>query len=389
MAAWLASLRTSCSWCDPPPAEGRDTRRALLRYGRAVAVPASLLLALWLLAGEQADQFLFVPVLGVAAVALGEGVPGGLVAAAISTAGCVAIISGQGGTFQALRLTGAGLVSLVVAVAAGALRGAYRRAEVERLAAERLAERLERERAETQRAVQLRDQVLAVVSHDLRSPLASIVIAADRLERRFGATVPEARRHAESIRNRAEGMSRLIHDLLDVASIEAGRLGIRCRPEDPARIAQDAVDAIALLAGERGLRLAVRAPESLPPLECDRDRLLQVLSNLLGNAVKIVPAGGAVTVEVESSGDEVRFVVSDSGPGIAPEDLPHVFDRFRRGGAVEYSGAGLGLAIAKGIVDAHRGRIAAESAPGEGARFTVTLPGRGRSGDPSADSATR
>jgi len=369
-ARWLAAERPGSS--GPAPTAAR-LPRTLLDLFIAILVPLALLLALGALAGPHADQFLFVPVVGVAVVALARGVAAGLVATAIAIAGC-ARLSSAGGDFEVIRIAGLGVVSALVATAAGSLRDAYRRAAEERAAAERLAERLAREHAETERAVSLRDQVLAVVSHDLKAPLASISIGAERLARRLGEQMPDARRLLEAIRRRTEEMSRLIQDLVDVASIEAGRLSMRPEPRDPRQIAREAIDAISLLAQERGLRVALEESPALPEITCDGGRVLQVLSNLLGNAVKVTPSGGTVTLEVAPATGEVRFSVRDTGPGIARDDLPHVFERFRRGRDVGYAGAGLGLAIAKGIVEAHRGWIAAESTPGAGARFTFGIP---------------
>jgi signal transduction histidine kinase len=267
-----------------------------------------------------------------------------------------------------------GVVAVLVSAAAGSLRSAYRRAGEERAAAVAAAEQLACEKARAERAVDVRDQVLAVVSHDLKNPLATIGVTADLLERRCDRLAPELSRHARTIRQNVLGANRLIGDLLDAASIEAGRLSLHLRPATAGDIARDAVDRIRPLAEAAGLVVNLELPG--PPVEvaCDRDRVLQVFSNLIGNAVKATPSDGTIGVALEAAPGEIRFTVSDTGCGIDPEELPHLFDRFRRGRSAQYQGSGLGLAIARGIVEAHGGTIGVDSAPGRGTRFSFTLP---------------
>ena len=227
-----------------------------------------------------------------------------------------------------------------------------------------------------QAAVRAREDVLHVVSHDLGNSLSAIVVTTTVLLR----TLPDdeanedLRRRVSGIRDLARRMQRLRQDLLDVASIEGGRLGIEWDRWNAADVAREALESFAPLAAEKGLDLASEIPDALPPVDGDRERVLQVLANLLGNAVKFTPQGGRVALSVAADGDEVRFAVSDTGPGIPPEHLPHVFDRFWKVRAANRQGAGLGLAIARGIVEAHDGRIWVESAPGAGSTFSFTLP---------------
>jgi signal transduction histidine kinase len=169
-------------------------------------------------------------------------------------------------------------------------------------------------------------------------------------------------------------MGRLIDDLLDFASLEAGRLSLAPTTQAAAPLVHDACQLFADIARDKGLRLACETGADLPPVPCDRDRVLQVLANLLDNAVKATPAGGAVVVRAEARPGEVCFSVADTGPGMPAEELPHLFERFRRGRQAGYRGTGLGLAIARGIVSAHGGRIWADSAPGRGSTFWFTLP---------------
>lgn len=225
-------------------------------------------------------------------------------------------------------------------------------------------------------AIRAREDVLHVVSHDLGNSLSAIIVTTTVLLR----TLPEdegsgeMRKRISSIRDLSRRMQRLRQDLLDVASIESGRLAIEWDSFDPGALASQAADDFAGLAGEKEVTVERDITDGLPVLAGDRERILQVLANLLGNAVKFTPQGGRVGVCVRGEEDEMRFEVWDTGPGIAPDDLGHVFDRFWKVRAANRHGAGLGLAIAKGIVEAHDGRIWAESTQGEGSTFVFTLP---------------
>jgi len=221
-----------------------------------------------------------------------------------------------------------------------------------------------------QDAIGVRDQLLAVVSHDLRAPLATIVMATGLLE--DGNQVREA---STKILHAASRMDRMIGDLLDYASIEAGKLSIVVRPHDVAGIFEETQLAFDELARARGIHLAISIGERVGRVLCDRDRILQVTANLVGNALKVVPPGGSVTVRAERHGDEVTFGVSDSGPGISERDQARLFERYWRSASAGYRGTGLGLSIARGLVEAHGGRIWVESELGAGATFLFTLPG--------------
>ncbi|BDG02016.1 sensor histidine kinase [Anaeromyxobacter oryzae] len=223
---------------------------------------------------------------------------------------------------------------------------------------------------EAQRAVRARDDVLALVSHDLKNPLEAVALSAALLLRKPDpARVP---RYAETIDRSVRRMDRLIRDLLDVSSMDAGRFRVVPRPERLGAIVDDALALLAPLAVERGIALAVEGgvPEEI---RCDRERILQVLSNLIGNALQFTPPGGHVTVRLVMDAGRARVAVSDDGPGIAPEELPRLFDRYWRGRGSR-RGTGLGLSIARGIVEAHGGRIHVESQLGAGSTFTFTLP---------------
>ncbi len=241
---------------------------------------------------------------------------------------------------------------------------------------EALAEENARSYAQAQQAVRVREQVLAIVSHDLRNPLGTILMAADvlaktgALEDRRGAISAAAGR----IQRAAERMRRLIEDLLDFASIETGHLAIQRQPQDPGSMILETIANFEGVAEEKGQRLTANVQPQLPKVDCDRDRILQVLSNLVGNATKATAEGGQITLRVEAREHEFLFAVSDNGPGISQTDLKHLFERYWRSGEAHYKGTGLGLNIAKGIVRAHGGRIWAESELGSGATFLFTVP---------------
>jgi PAS domain S-box-containing protein len=225
-------------------------------------------------------------------------------------------------------------------------------------------------------AARLRDEVLAVVSHDLRNPLSVISFSSDVLLRAWASETERAaeRRQLEGIALSTQRMRRLIDDLLDVARVDAGRMSVEPCAVPAGRLVLDALESHAPLAEARAILTRVRLPAEIPPVLADADRVLQVFSNLLGNAIRFTPRGGGITLSVGVEERAVRFAVSDTGPGIPDEHLPHIFDRFWRAQRARREGAGLGLAIARGIVEAHEGRIWAESVPGEGSTFHFTLP---------------
>jgi signal transduction histidine kinase len=222
------------------------------------------------------------------------------------------------------------------------------------------------------RALAARDELMGIVAHDLRNPLGAIAMKAALLQKL--AESEPTRLQAASIESVTTRMEYLIKSMLDVSTMEARRFSVMPAPCSVARIARETSEMFASLAAQRQVRLEQRVDGSGLAILADRERVLQVLSNLLGNALKFTPAGGQVTLSVERQGPVVRFAVVDTGPGIAGENLAHVFDRFWKDETPGKKGTGLGLFIAKGIIDAHDGRIWAESEPGRGARFYFTLP---------------
>jgi len=226
-------------------------------------------------------------------------------------------------------------------------------------------------RAEAEAAVRSRDDILAIVSHDLRNPLNTISMSLSLIE--MDQANERSRAQAGIIRRAIANMARLIQDLLDVNQIAAGKLVVSAAPVEVAALLEDSRASLATLALRKNQRFEVLAGEAGTVL-ADRDRVSQLLSNLVGNAMKFTPEGGRIVLSAEPAEREVRFCVSDTGPGIDARDLPHIFDRFWQVRRVRRGGVGLGLAISKGIVEAHGGRIWARSAPGMGSEFFFTLP---------------
>jgi signal transduction histidine kinase len=233
-----------------------------------------------------------------------------------------------------------------------------------------------RRRAEA--AVRARDEVLRIVSHDLGNPISGVLINTSVLLRRVrdDEQLTEIRLRIEEIRTLALQMQRLRRDLLDVAVIEAGQLTITPQLVETGDIVRTALERMRPLAVEQEVVLEAEVAPSAERVVADRERILQVLDNLLGNAIKFSPSGGRGAVAVEELEGTTRFTVDDEGPGIPEENRERVFDRFWKVEERNRTGAGLGLAISKGIVEAHGGRIWVEGAPGSGSRFRFELPGR-------------
>ncbi len=227
-----------------------------------------------------------------------------------------------------------------------------------------------------ERAVRARDDMLAVVSHDLRNPLSAILANAGVLVRKApaGDEGDRVRRRGEAIKRSAARMNHLIRDLLDMARIESRKLHIERSTHELAALVADALEMFQPLAGEGQIHLAAEPVDAALRLACDRERILQVFSNLLGNALKFTPPGGNIRLLARSTESAVQLGVADTGAGIAAENLENIFDRYWQVQASGRAGAGLGLSIARGIVEAHGGRIWAESELGAGSTFWFTVP---------------
>ena len=221
-------------------------------------------------------------------------------------------------------------------------------------------------------AAAAREDLLGIVAHDLRNPLGAITLNAALIDR--GTTEPKVRRHAESIAAIATRTEAFIQKLLDAASIEAGRLSLswkRCVVGD---VLAMTIETFGALAAEKAVTLDQEIGRGDLGFWGDPERIGQVLSNLVGNALKFTPEGGRITIRAVESGFHTRIEVRDTGPGIASQHLPRIFDRFWKADAGGRKGTGLGLYIAKGIVEGHRGRIWVESRVGVGSAFIFELP---------------
>lgn len=227
-------------------------------------------------------------------------------------------------------------------------------------------------------ATQARDDMLAVVAHDLRNPLNTVYMGSTLALELLGPD-PDApgRRQLAIIERSAKQMRRLIDDLLDATRLQSGQLELDRTPVPPERLLAEAFEMLEPLAGHAGLALEVQHDPGLPAILADHGRIQQVLSNLVGNAIKFTPRGGRITMAAQRAEDGVRFAVVDTGAGIAPDQLPHIFGRFWQARRTDRRGLGLGLSIAKGIVEAHGGTIEVASEPGAGSTFAFTVPIRG------------
>ncbi|MBC8069705.1 MAG: HAMP domain-containing histidine kinase [Deltaproteobacteria bacterium] len=223
-------------------------------------------------------------------------------------------------------------------------------------------------------ATRLREQVLAIVSHDLRSPLAAMRLAATVLERTAVLSDPRSRKPLDAILRSTTRMERLINDLLDLGTLQRGGLSIEAQLLDISALLRESVGTHAPAAMQKGIVLQLGAvPESLQ-ISGDVERLVQVLANLIGNATKFCKSGDAITVQGRRVEGGVEIEVRDTGPGIAAKDAQHIFAQYWSAARHARHGAGLGLYICKGIVEAHGGRIWLDSTPGEGSRFSFWLP---------------
>jgi signal transduction histidine kinase len=249
--------------------------------------------------------------------------------------------------------------------------------------ASRLALALERSRLHQQvrRMLDVRDELMACVSHDLKNPLAGMLFTTESLLR--ASSSGELRptfAHIDRIRRAAYHMRSLVEDLSYFSSIESGRLSLAPRTERVGQLLGACADLFLPVSQQTNVALVIEPHDEAILVRCDRERVLQVFSNLLGNAFKFTPAGGQITVAVEVACDEIVFSIRDSGPGIAADRVEQVFERYWQAEETARKGRGLGLYIAKRIVEAQGGKIWAASPPGQGAVFSFTLPRPGAEG---------
>jgi PAS domain S-box-containing protein len=249
-----------------------------------------------------------------------------------------------------------------------------KRSEAER---ERLLESERRARQEAERANRLKDEFLATVSHELRTPLTAI-LGWVRMLRDGSLDEETATRALAAVERNAKSQAQLVEDLLDISRIVSGKMHLDVRQVEPSSVINAAVEAVRPAAQAKGIRLQLSIDPSAGPVSGDFERLQQVVWNLLSNAVKFTPAGGRVEVSLERGDGDAELTVSDNGRGIAPEFMPHVFERFKQADSSTtraYGGMGVGLSIVKAIVELHGGTVRGSSGgEGQGASFTVSLP---------------
>ena len=235
---------------------------------------------------------------------------------------------------------------------------------------------LYRQKQELARALRAREDVLAIVSHDMRTPLSVVSnTAAMLLNPKYQLTPQQVREQHERIKRNVELMNRMIGDLLDMANLRSGKLTIDPQPMVINDVLRDTVATHEASAREKGVTLSYEAGTDVMRVEADRARLTQLFQNLIGNAIKFCKAGDRITVTSRTRGKAAHIEISDTGPGIAAEDLPLIFDPyFSASKKHQKTGTGLGLYISKGIVDAHGGEIRCGSEPGVGTTFSITLP---------------
>lgn len=228
---------------------------------------------------------------------------------------------------------------------------------------------------EREAAIERRDDVMRIVAHDLRNPLSTILMLASLLKRRERAPESAAQRTAEAIERASSRMNRLIQDLLDVARMDAGHLSVEPERVQVRQVIADCLESEKALLASGALDVELEVAPDVPDVWADRSRLCQIVENLIGNAAKFTGPGGRITVGATREDRKVVFWIEDTGAGIVAEHIPHLFDRFWQADRADVRrGAGLGLFIVKGLVEAHGGRIWVESTPGDGTTVFFTLP---------------
>lgn len=227
---------------------------------------------------------------------------------------------------------------------------------------------------------ELKDELLAVASHDLRGPVNAMVMIVDALaQQAFGPLNERQLHHLKLVKNQGRKLNDFAANVLDTARIKAGKLELHRRPVSPQEVVDEVAAVFALSAASKGVALEGRAADDLPAVHADREKLEQMLNNLIGNALKFTRSGGRIEVAAAADGEQVRFSVSDTGLGIAAEDVPRLFQRFSQADLsqqkdMRIQGAGLGLSICRELAEAHGGRVWVESEKGKGSSFHFTIP---------------
>lgn len=243
-----------------------------------------------------------------------------------------------------------------------------------------MAQRLQEAADQKERMEQSRRDLIAWASHDLRTPLASLQLVVDALVDGVAEDETTRQRYLHTAQKEIANLKELINDLFELSQLESGHIDLNLQYTSLSDLLSDTLSAMRAMAERRGVRLDGHVNRAIDPVQIDPEKIQRVLYNLLANAIRHTAAGGEVLLLAEVVGSSVRVTVKDTGEGIAAEDLPHIFERFYRGERARTRekdgerGAGLGLAIARGLIEAHRGTIEVDSQPGQGARFSFTLP---------------
>ena len=363
----------------------KDLRSAATRYALAlVATSVALVATLALRRYGPAPSFLFF----VPAVALAAWY-GGLGTSALATALSLLLIDlnflAPNGSLAIDRVEGLEIIAFLVVAATitstmtalhRALALAESRAAELKLLNDEVGRSYDAEREKRHDAELLahaREDVLGLVAHDLRNPLNLIITTTDLL---LGEKIEPPRQHEllEVAMRAGKQMNRLIEDLLDTVRLQAGKFSLDLEDLPVASIFRQASESLGPAAEKRDVRLDIIPPRDGIVVRADPLRVSQLVGNLVGNAIKFTPEKGSVTLKAAPDGDRVLVQVTDTGPGIAPSDIPHLFDNFWQARRNDHRGVGLGLAIAKGVVEAHGGKIWCESTVGAGTTFSFTLP---------------
>jgi signal transduction histidine kinase len=362
-----------------------NLRFSLTRYALSLFVTAIALVATLILRhdGPTPSFLFFVPAVAISAWYGGPG------PATLATGLSLLLIDlsflDPGGSLSVDRVEGLEIVAFIIVAATitttmEALHRALALAESRAAALTRLNEEVgrsydaEREKRHVAELLaQAREEVLGVVAHDLRNPLSTIITSTDLMLQNNLA--PERKTELLEVALRTgRQMNRLIGDLLDTVRMHAGKLTLDVEDVGVASIFRQAEETFKPIAEKRGIILQAVPPENGIAVRADPFRVSQIVGNIIGNALKFTPEHGSVTMRADANGSNVAFHVTDTGPGIPPADVVHLFDDFWQARRNDHRGIGLGLAIAKGVVEAHGGMIWAESTPGHGSTFSFTLP---------------
>jgi signal transduction histidine kinase len=225
---------------------------------------------------------------------------------------------------------------------------------------------------EAEEASRAREEMVAIVSHDLKNPLTAIGISTQMISK--AKSLEESKSYAEKIARSTKRMSRLINSILDVEKIKDHRFLIDHKVEDIKSLLDEITADIKVIAKDRAIAFSFNSPSKLMPLKCDRDGLTQVLTNLLGNALKFTPPGGEIILTLEDRSSDIFFQVQDTGLGIEENDIPHIFEQYWQAPRTAKAGTGLGLYIADKIIEAHGGKIQVASSKGKGTTFSFFVP---------------